>query len=52
MSKVTLEDMKKFWEDLEKPGLKVFEGLAISRAFRDKHNLSDKETLDIANKRF
>ncbi len=34
---------------LEAEGLTIGEGKRIMRDFRDKHNLTDKETLDLAN---
>ncbi len=43
-----IQDLRK---KLALKGLTVKEGRAICRTFRDKHDLTDKETLDIANNR-
>jgi len=44
-------DIQELRSILGKSGLTIGEGKNIMREFRDKHDLTDRETLDLANER-
>ena len=51
IAQIPYGEIQELRKSLALKGLTIKEGRIICRAFRDKHNLTDKETLDIANSR-
>ena len=49
---IPFSEIQELLKIIEKKGLTIGEALPILRTFRDKHNLTDKQVLDIVKRKF